>query len=119
MDERWKAIGRNPLLLASVLFLVELAAQPLGLAQRALAEPLTGQEIYDRYCVVCHGERGEGVAGYTPGLKPILQSRSEAELRQTIKEGKPGTEMPAWGMLLNREEIEGVLQFLRGWGVRE
>jgi len=74
---------------------------------------LTGQQIYERYCVVCHGEGGEGVAGYTPSLRPILRSRSEAELRQAIKEGKPGTEMPAWGTLLSQDEVEGLLRFLK------
>ncbi len=113
------AVRRGLLLVASVLFVVELAVQPLGVSQGASAGPLTGQEVYERYCLVCHGERGEGVAGYTPSLKPILRSRSDDQLRQAIRDGRPGTEMPAWGTLLNRDEIEGVLQFLRGWGSQE
>lgn len=79
-------------------------------------EPLTGEEIYRRYCAVCHGDRGEGVPGYTLKLAPILASRSADQLRQTIKDGKPGTEMPAWGALLSQEEMDGLLRFLKQRG---
>ncbi len=85
------ALRRGLLFFAVVPFVADLVPPLLGLARVAVTEPLTGQEIYTRYCAVCHGDRGEGVPGYTLKLAPILASRSGDQLRQAIKDGKPGT----------------------------
>lgn len=75
------ALWRGLLLFVVVPFVADLVAPPLGLARLAVAEPLTGQEVYRRYCAVYHGDRGEGVPGYTLKLAPILASRSGDQLR--------------------------------------
>jgi mono/diheme cytochrome c family protein len=37
----------------------------------------------------------------------------EATLRAVIREGRPGTAMPAWGERLSEAEIEELIRFLR------
>ena len=49
-------------------------------------------------CLQCHGASGEGGTGGEFPAGPSLRATSldRAELVETIKCGRPGTEMPAW-----------------------
>jgi mono/diheme cytochrome c family protein len=59
-------------------------------------DPSVGSAVYRKECVACHGQEGEGRFGLTlakswPGNEPA------AFIRQVIRDGIPGTTMPAWG----------------------
>ncbi|OGO16352.1 MAG: hypothetical protein A2Y93_09730 [Chloroflexi bacterium RBG_13_68_17] len=78
-------------------------------------DPSLGAAVYQGNCAVCHGQDGRGRIGQTlakawPGNQP------EAYLRQVIREGVPGTTMPAWGQAeggpLNDEEIANASAFI-------
>jgi nitrite reductase (NO-forming)/hydroxylamine reductase len=77
-------------------------------------------------CGGCHGPHREGGTG--PALIPGRLTSNDEFYFKTIKAGRPGTIMPAWGQLgLSDEEIWGLVGFIRSepeasavqWGMDE
>ncbi|MFN0123037.1 MAG: c-type cytochrome [Blastocatellia bacterium] len=83
-----------------------------------------GATIFSAICAGCHGQDGRG-ARY-PGWPPypaiaspdFLSLVSDAFLTATIRDGRPGRKMPAWGTQagLKPEEIQRVIAYLRQLG---
>lgn len=97
-------------------------------AQRA---HLDGNGLYQLHCAVCHGAKGAGdglVAeslypkprDFTTGLFKYKSSPfktlqpTDNDLFSTIKSGLPGTAMPAWGSLLNDDQIRSLIPIVKG-----
>lgn len=66
--------------------------------------PAEGAELYERFCVNCHGEGVETLVHDTlrvavPSIRnpDFLAIASEEFLFRNIRAGRPGTDMPAWG----------------------
>ncbi len=83
-----------------------------------------GKEIYETYCLACHGKdgKGDGPAGKELSPKPsdlsFIMKRhiaTDEYLFWTISEGgKPvGSSMPAYKDVLSEEEIWAVITYLR------
>lgn len=71
-----------------------------------------GKRIFLRDCAHCHGQRGDGVSLNMRTLHPApfdLTSfeLSESYIRQVVREGLPGSDMPAWH-LGSEEEVRDV-----------
>jgi cytochrome c oxidase cbb3-type subunit III len=97
------------------LFIVVLLLCP-GYAPAQTSVVEKGRAIYRSNCAFCHGLTGLG------GRGPDLVSgtkKSDAELRRIIRDGVPGTTMPAFKSLAPEETIQvvGFLNHLRGSGV--
>ena len=70
------------------------------------------QVYYRNGCSSCHGVERQGSIG--PALVPGRLSDKDAAYVATIRDGRPGTSMPAWGRGgLSDEEIWGLVGFLR------
>jgi cytochrome c6 len=71
-----------------------------------------GREVYQQYCLGCHGPSGEGMM---PGMPNFSRGerlfRSDRELIEAVKDGN-GV-MPAFYGILKEKEIEDVVAFLR------
>ncbi len=79
----------------------------------------SGSKIFADNCAACHGADGKGVAAMkTPDFtNPAVQAAlSDATVTKTIREGKPGTAMPAWGGKLSEAEITAVAAFVKSLG---
>lgn len=78
-----------------------------------------GRDIYVDNCTACHGTRGEGGVGPALNNKTLLANASNEVLFATIRTGRPGTTMPAWGQEnggpFTDEDIREVVSFLRAW----
>lgn len=79
-----------------------------------------GQELYTKYCALCHGATGEGYAAdNAPSLvnSTFLESASPTFLREAIAKGRPGTAMAGYnkdvGGPLTRLEINTLVTWLR------
>ncbi len=71
-----------------------------------------GRVIFAKYCALCHGEQGDGhgVRARYLSKKPPDLTRAEgrraltpAQVSATIRDGVPGTSMPAWRSLSDRD----------------
>ena len=72
-----------------------------------------GRAIYDSYCGACHGFDGLPLLPNTPNFAAgERMEKPDSELLDSIRVGK-GTVMPPWVGILNDEECEQVLKFIR------
>lgn len=103
--------------------LVLLGVAPVSAAQPAApASPSPYEQIFIKHCAVCHGEKGDGMSRAQTGLNPpprdftaarALQELSRERMIESVRLGRPGTAMVAWGQRLNEKEIAGVVDFIR------
>src|SRR3989338_4263890 len=85
-------------------------------------KPLTGIELYRQFCKSCHGEATETVMHPSLGrMMPAIRNPAFLEvvsddfLFNNIHDGRPGTEMSAWGQpagSLSDEEIRRIVDYL-------
>ncbi|MGQ0645583.1 MAG: DUF1573 domain-containing protein [Elusimicrobiota bacterium] len=75
----------------------------------------TGEALYQADCAMCHEHHKIGRRLAPPAEE--MASRSEAALDRAVREGLPGTSMPAFhssrGGPLNDAEIESLVRFLK------
>jgi mono/diheme cytochrome c family protein len=88
----------------------------------------TGEQIYFRECVDCHGETGNGAGFLAEGFDvkprdfrqakykfrstPFGELPAMVDVERSIREGVAGTSMPAWGQFLTDREIGDVARYL-------
>jgi len=116
-----------------VLYLLSLRKSPVPEAywpaDRVRAERFGEQEfsadgetLFGAFCAACHGKAGEGrrYAGFVPfpaiGSKDLLAPADDFFLTETIRRGRPGRRMPAWGEGaggLREEEIKTLVRYMR------
>ncbi len=91
------------------------AEEPAGTPQETPdTETQTGAELFSGNCAPCHGADRNGVSGLGPALIPTrLSELSDAEIKETILDGRTGTLMPPFGDKLSPEEIDVLLQFIK------
>jgi len=86
------------------------------------ATPASGDAIYKSLCLRCHGEKGDGLGPIAEHLDPaprdltkagFMNSKTEARLVGSIRNGVAGTSMPAWGKLVSEEQAKAVLGFIQ------
>ncbi|MBW2282160.1 MAG: c-type cytochrome [Deltaproteobacteria bacterium] len=69
-------------------------------------------EIYAQHCASCHGERRYG--GYAPPLIPqALGRKKDADLRKTLLEGRPNTQMAGYSAVLDGAAADAMVAFMR------
>jgi len=110
-------------------------ALPGTAAQRSEAPPgqldvlvAQGKQVYDRYCVGCHGEKGDGKGpaarlliikprDFTRGVFKFRSTPSgtlptDEDLYKMITRGVYRTSMPDWGLLPERDRL-AVVQYIK------
>ncbi|HEU0095959.1 MAG TPA: c-type cytochrome [Rhizomicrobium sp.] len=102
------------------LVLLLLAAAAPALAQTADQ----GKAVYDRHCTACHGAdggAGERAPAIVIGSATTLRGeRSEAQILDIVRNGIPGTGMPAWKTRLPEDDILAIgayVHALRGTAI--
>jgi cbb3-type cytochrome c oxidase subunit III len=82
-----------------------------------------GGSLFTRHCAGCHDKAGQGLEGPALANPNLLRSATDTYLFETIRRGRPGTSMPAFGRPstlrpdLTDVEIESLVAFLRTWEV--
>ena len=84
---------------------------------------VAGQTAFVKYCALCHGAEARGYAAdNAPSLvtETFLATASDAFLRVSIKEGRPGTAMAGYaralGGPLGDEDVDSMIAWLRTHG---
>jgi mono/diheme cytochrome c family protein len=98
---------------------VPVNAARLEAAHGVPQDDQSGAKIFAANCAVCHGPEGKGGGPMkTPDFtNPATQAAlPEATVIKTIRRGKPGTAMPAWGGKLSDEQIKSVAAFVKSLG---
>jgi mono/diheme cytochrome c family protein len=85
-----------------------------------------GLVLYSRYCVYCHGEKGDGEGMNAVNLDPkprnfqdvqYMQTRTDQMLQAVIQRGGPAHNfsvlMPAWGLTLKEREVQYLVRYIR------
>jgi DMSO reductase family type II enzyme heme b subunit len=90
-------------------------AAPQALAQ---GDVKAGKAVYERKCAGCHGDKGDGKGAaaellvpaprdFTRGLYKVRttanKTPADQDLFRIISDGMPGTSMPAWAVLSERD----------------
>lgn len=81
-----------------------------------------GEKVYNKQCLICHGETGKGEgknAGTAINNQHYLNAFNNKDIYNSIKFGREGTGMPAYGPRLSEEELNYVVAFIRNWQTEE
>jgi high-affinity iron transporter len=112
---RWLAAAILPLALSACRPGGD-APEDDGVAAVSPVSPERAAALYAAHCAICHGEKGGGDGPRRGSLyrKPPdfraadwRQHKSLADLRTAIRDGRPGTDMPAWKSLAD-DEVAGL-----------
>jgi mono/diheme cytochrome c family protein len=89
-------------------------------------EQQLGKEVFQRYCVGCHGDTGAGDGFNSFSLDPhprdlgdpaFQKSKSNADLADAIRRGGAGVGltslMPPWGHTIDERHIGAVVLYIR------
>lgn len=80
-----------------------------------------GERLFQRNCAFCHAADGSGRNWIGAFLEPhprdlsnrrFMSRMSREKLAGAIRDGLPGTSMPAWKSVLKKEDIEAVVAYL-------
>lgn len=102
---------------ASVYAKHEVAPRLSGLT----AQQRRGERLFRDNCAFCHGGDGSGRNWIGQFMEPHARDLTqyddaampEAVLKQRIREGLPGTSMPAWAAVLPPRDIDAVAAYVR------
>ena len=77
----------------------------------ASAEPIDADALYQKYCAECHNSDRLGAMG--PALLPqnLKRLRQKAAVK-VISNGRPATQMPAFGGTLKADQIEALVAYI-------
>jgi mono/diheme cytochrome c family protein len=104
--------------LATGVWLVSSAARP--------AHAQDAKQLYEKSCVTCHGPSGKGDGPAGKLLKPppadlaaATKGKADADIAKVIKEGGKAVgksaAMPAYKGKLTDEQVQGVVQYVKGF----
>jgi len=96
--------------LSGSIFLLAALLLPL---ESAWAETpvVDANPLYQQHCAGCHG--AERLGGTGPALLPQNLSRlRSSNAREVIRDGRALTQMPAFGKLLNEDQITGLTDYI-------
>jgi mono/diheme cytochrome c family protein len=107
---------RNLTLGCAILFVVTLACSLLSPATLIVhASPESGKAVgatlfHERGCEHCHGADGHG-GELGPDLSTVGKRRNKQQIEHQIHDG--GAAMPAFGDVLQEDEIKDLVEFLQ------
>src|SRR5215510_4906589 len=106
--------ARSSIAIAVIILLLVVPA----LAWAQAGDATAGKAVYERKCLLCHGEKGDGKGpaaelldpkprDFTSGIYKIRttagKAPSDQDLYRVISDGMPGTSMPSWAVLPEKD----------------
>ena len=87
---------------------------PPAAVSSAPSSSLSGAEVYANNCAICHGDGGVGNEGPRLINNPNVQLTGRSGVKQTVANGRVRVGMPSWGGVLPDEELDSVVDYIRG-----
>lgn len=88
----------------------------LALPPAAKGVATRGAEMYQKYCLSCHGDaKGRGEAPHLANLQ-FLTVASDPFIKHAIVQGRPKTKMLAFGSVMSDAEVNDVVAYVRQLG---
>jgi mono/diheme cytochrome c family protein len=125
---------KKPIILIVIVLLVGFGKGQKTLGENNPVDHSSGQESFKRNCAVCHGEKGlgDGLAAKFLFPKPrnfsdvMFKVRStssgdvptEQDLFDTLKNGMPGSAMPSFSYL-REKELWNLVEYIKTLGVKK
>jgi cytochrome c oxidase cbb3-type subunit 3 len=105
--------------LLAIIFMPAVAQDSRETVNKETSKPvIRGGIVYKTYCVLCHGERGDGVAragNHNSALDLSIKPRPHEYYEKIVRHGGHGVgmspSMPAWQYQLSEEQIEDVIAY--------
>ncbi len=89
-----------------------------------------GKEIYDKRCIWCHGDEGDGLGAAEEYLNPPPRDFTSGNYKikstgfdemvpndddvfRMIRDGMPGTSMPGWSSLLSEQDMWDLVAYVK------
>jgi len=104
----------------------EAAAPPAPVEPALSYELRLGKQVFQHYCLICHGETGAGDGFNAFNVEPhprdlgdpaFQKAKADVELKDTVRRGGVGVGlspmMPPWGKTLTPDQIDQVVGYLR------
>ena len=95
VNHLWLLFGGLPLLMPMASLTLLAQAPPARSPAEALAERDAGEQAFAVQCAYCHGPTAEGAIGPALTSPQLRRAPDETTLAQVIRNGIPGTGMPA------------------------
>src|SRR5436189_2723616 len=105
-------VGVLVLLLSANVF--AQAKQPLTTATRD--DLAAGQRVFDAQCGLCHGREGTGAMGPNLQRATLRHAASDEALIELVRNGIPGTEMPAFVFSMTERSAWQTAAYVRSLG---
>ena len=85
------------------------------------AGDIPASQLYQQYCSVCHGEKGDGDTHARQGLRPpprdftslSPEHASREHMIEIVRNGRPGTAMAAWKNRLDNDQITAIVDYIQ------
>jgi len=86
-----------------------------------------GHQLFDLFCVSCHGKDLDGRGVVSGMLDPLPRDFSkhqfvstyESRFKDSIRDGVKGTAMPAWKEVLSDKDVEKLIAFIREQSLKD
>jgi mono/diheme cytochrome c family protein len=75
---------------------------------------LDASAVYAELCAQCHAQDGTGLVGPSLAAVEFQSSITDPELFDSINLGHDATSMIGWGEVLNSDQIQQMVTFIRG-----
>jgi mono/diheme cytochrome c family protein len=115
--------------IATLLILASLVLASFAAADKPApkGDPVRGEKVYKKTCIICHNPDGSGGKKLTPAGNPSRDFRNAAfwaektddQIRKTINEGVAKSGMTAWKGILKPQEIEDVMAYVKTFAKKE
>jgi len=118
---RIKAVGKEYLI--SFIIGLFVASGYLPASYAAESNPLKeGEELYQKNCSVCHGDKGDGNTWVSHDLDPkpknftdplVITALTRKRMFNSITNGRPGTAMQPFKTQLSESEINLIIDYIQ------
>lgn len=119
----WEKVLTPPEIEAVTEYVQRLSgADKITETQAHAAQIERGQRLYRARCSVCHGVDGKARTQVAGAVEPPPQNLTDpkvvarlttAGIAQVVTDGRGGTVMPAWGRVLDAQQIRDVAAYVR------